>query len=383
MPTYGVLVVDDSVAIRRLLKKLIAGDPGFRVVGESAHGEEVLDAIEEHRPDIITLDLEMPHVDGIEVLHRVRKRYGRLPVLVCSGHAEKGARKTLDALMAGATDFICKKPPPDTGLNTADYLRRELLGKMREILSHSWTHGVYEESASKPARERKTEPSANHREGQEAVQADTQEQSADYRTATPGIVVIGASTGGPAALGVVLEGLLSPQPLPILITQHMTKSFTGALAESLSRYAPAAVKEARPGTPPQAGDILIAPGDYHLDLAVVDGEVVTNLTKAPLENSCRPAVDVMFRAAARYYGAQVTAVVLTGMGQDGTEGARAVRAAGGKVLVQDHESSTVWGMPRSVQEAGLAHEVLTLKSIGPTIRRRIARSAKQAANAPA
>ncbi len=378
MPIYGVLVVDDSAITRRLLKRLIEAAPGFTVVGEAESGATVLDEIERSRPDIITLDLEMPHIDGIEVLHRLRERYSRLPVLVCSGHAEKGARKTLDALMAGATDFVCKNPPPDTKLNTADYLRKEIVGKMAEILSHGWTHDVYADQPAKTAPQRHHEPAGGCPVREEARRADDGSDP-KYRTATPGVVVIGASTGGPAALSEVLKGLLSPQPFPILITQHMTKSFTGALAESLSRYAPGDVKEARPGTPPQAGDILIAPGDYHLDLAVGEGDVVTNLTKAPAENSCRPAVDVMFRAAAKYYGSNVIAAVLTGMGQDGTAGARSIRASGGNVVVQDHASCTVWGMPRSVQEAGLANEVLALKSIGPSIRRRIARTTKRLA----
>ncbi len=338
-----VLVVDDAVVVRKIITNCLAADAAIEVAGTAANGRIALSKIPQLKPDLITLDIEMPEMDGLETLREVRKAYPRLPVIMFSTLCERGAMKTLEALSLGATDYVTK-PSNIGGVSISmERIREELLPKVK--LFGARAAGI---EAPKPVRAAAPPP-------QRQVPAPALSARVD-------VVAIGISTGGPNALAELFPVFEKEFPTPIVVVQHMPPFFTRLLAERLEGKSNIPVREAEGGELLKPGTAWIAPGGRHLVLEKTAAGVVTALSDAAPENSCRPAVDVLFRSVAAAYGPRALAVVMTGMGKDGLEGSRSIRQAGGRVMVQDEASSVVWGMPGFVAKEGLADEVIPLQN---------------------
>jgi two-component system, chemotaxis family, protein-glutamate methylesterase/glutaminase len=346
-----VMVVDDSVVIRRLVTQALEQDPIIEVVGTASNGSIGLQRIPQFNPDVITLDIEMPDMNGLEMLRRVRREYPQLRVIMFSTLTERGAAITLEALTLGADDYVAKASNEGSLDRSLARLREEMIPKIKQFFRLPGASV----SAAKPAIAAATPPAR----GAAAVL-----QGLKLR---PKVLVIGVSTGGPTALGAILPSFPAGFPLPILLVQHMPPLFTRLLAERLNNTCELTVEEASQGQAVVVGKILIAPGDFHMKVASSAGGVRVCLDQSPQLNSCRPAVDALFASVAELYGGAVLAVILTGMGQDGLRGVEILRARGARVLVQDEASSVVWGMPGAVANAGLADRVLPLDEIVPEI----------------
>ncbi len=360
MGKIRVLVVDDSVLVRKVLTDVLAEDPSIELVGSAANGKIALQKIPQCNPDIITLDIEMPEMNGIETVRKIRESYPKLPIVMVSALTERGASATFEAMSAGATDYITK-PSSKTGLDeTKAALRNELLRKILTLGDPSPRR-----SPEQPVRFNSTPTNVP------STAVGYRPVSSQRKTVN--IVAIGVSTGGPNALADLLPHLPGNFPVPIVIVQHMPPVFTRLLAERLSAKCKLQAVEASSGQMIKAGTIYIAPGDFHLELVRNGNNVETVLNQGPPENSCRPAVDCLFRSVARVYGSGTLGIVLTGMGQDGLRGCEVIREVGGQVIVQDSASSVVWGMPGAVADAGLAERILPLSEIPGEILLRSAR----------
>ena len=345
-----VLVVDDSTVVRRFLSNAIATDPMLEVVGTAANGLIALQKVPLLEPDVVTMDIEMPEMSGLEALKALRKTHPTLPVIMVSSLTERGAAATLEALSLGATDYVTKP----SGLSSAgdsdkENFVRDLIPKLK---------GLGRSRNSAAARAAAPPPAARI-------------HAARRRTGRIDIVAIGISTGGPNALAELIPALPADFPVPIVIVQHMPPLFTKLLAERLGSKSSIRVREGSVGEPLTAGSVIIAPGNQHMVVERSAAGHHIGLNQGPLENSCRPAADVLFRSVSENFGAGVLAVVMTGMGQDGLHGCEAVRERGGHVFVQDEKSSIVWGMPGFVAEAGLADEILPLNQLAPAIVRTV------------
>jgi two-component system chemotaxis response regulator CheB len=343
MAPIRVLIVDDSVVIRKLLSVTLAADPAIEVVGVAGDGRIALSKIPSVNPDLITLDLEMPVMNGLETLTAIRQLYPKLPVIIFSTLTERGASSTLDALSMGASDYATK--PSTTGSPSVAIarIRSELIPKIKSLCGAVTLPMPVPRIVPPPAR---TPVPFNRR-----IE----------------VVAIGISTGGPDALAEVLPKLAQDFPVPIVVVQHMPPIFTRLLAERLAGRSAIAVEEGRGGALMSAGQAWIAPGDFHMRVIHAGVHRCLSLNQAPPENSCRPAVDVLFRSVADAYGANVLGVIMTGMGSDGLLGAQAIRDAGGQVIVQDEATSVVWGMPRLVALSGLANAVVPLGKMAQEI----------------
>jgi len=344
-----VMVVDDSVVIRRLVTQALEQDPMIEVVGSASNGAIGLRRIPEYQPDVITLDIEMPDMNGIEMLRRIRKDAPHLRVIMFSTLTERGGAVTLEALALGADDYVTKVSNEGSLDRSLSRLKEEMIPRIKQFFNLPVT-------APRP----ETTPVRVRMPSGRAMAATTIRQR-------PKVLVIGVSTGGPAALGAILPSMPKDFPLPILVVQHMPPLFTRLLAERLDATCKLKVKEAAEGEAVEAGTILIAPGDYHMKVASTGNGMKICLDQSPRQNSCRPAVDALFASAAEIYGGAVVAVILTGMGQDGLLGVEALRTKGASILAQDEASSVVWGMPGAVVNAGLADRVLSLHAIVPEI----------------
>ncbi|UFN43030.1 protein-glutamate methylesterase/protein-glutamine glutaminase [Nocardioides okcheonensis] len=354
-----VLVVDDSVVVRRLVAEALAADPQIEVVGTAANGRVALAKIAQVNPDLVTLDIEMPVMDGLETLRHLRPLHPRLPVVMFSTLTERGATATLDALELGASDYVTKPANVGSVMASMEAVRQQLVPKI---------HGLCRRIIAPPAPPRPllTAPVAPLAPRGRPATATNQVD----------VVAIGASTGGPDALSAVLAALPADLGVPVVVVQHMPPVFTRQFADRLNGKVPLHVSEASAGDPVVAGGVLVAPGDHHLRFRgtrALPSGIVAALDQGTPEHYCRPAVDVMFRSVVETWGGHVLAVVLTGMGSDGASGCAAVVAAGGSALVQDEATSVVWGMPRAVVEAGVPAQVLPLHQIGPAIVDRVRR----------
>ncbi|MGA3263957.1 MAG: chemotaxis response regulator protein-glutamate methylesterase [Terracidiphilus sp.] len=353
-----IMIVDDSAVMRSLLRSVVCADAGLEVAGTAVDGASALASIENLRPDLILLDVEMPVMDGLVTLRELRARGYRIPVIMCSSLTQRGARVTIEALAGGASDYVAKPTAQASREAATLALAQDLIPKI-----HALTGQFQCQPQAQP-------PPAVPRVPLALPPAPT--RKAQPISSVPAVLAIGVSTGGPAALDVLLPSLPGNFPLPVAIVQHMPEQFTKLFAERLNSRCRLLVREAAEGDPLRAGTIYIARGNWHLEVLAASraGSPPTlHLNQGPLENHCRPAVDALFRSLAGVYGAGVLAVVLTGMGSDGLMGCRMIRDCGGSVLAQDQATSTVWGMPGAVVNAGLALHVLPLYELTPEILR--------------
>ena len=391
-----ILIVDDSAVMRALLRSVVGSDTHLEVAATASDGASALRAMESVRPDLVLLDVEMPGMDGVSTLKQMKAAGIRIPVIMCSSLTQRGAKVTIEALASGAADYVAKPAGQPSREAAVKSLAHDLVPKILALTASATGSQLQNQigaafspdpwSASRAQAEPRTlwpgqhpplsRPPAFSIPG--AMPAPV--QSAPPASAMPpAVLLIGVSTGGPAALDVLLPALPASFPLPVLIVQHMPELFTKLLAERLNGRCPLRVTEAVAGEPVRAGNIYIARGDWHMEAAAgVSATPVLRLTQEQPENHCRPAVDVLFRTAVQVYGGRVLAVVLTGMGYDGLAGSRIIREHGGTVLAQDQATSAVWGMPGAVAQAGLPHRILPLNAIAPEILRLSSRSNREA-----
>lgn len=357
-----VIIVDDSAIYRLVLQKALLGLPNVELVCSAMNGLDALAQIGPKRADLLLLDLEMPKMNGLETLEEIRKRRLPVGVIVVSGTDMRSGSRTMSALRAGAFDFIVK-PMASRGQDGASMLREPLAAAIRAFeLSRRRAQARGPAPASSPRR-----PAAPERPREAArptlgalAQAGRAARAQLGSRSNFDAVVLGISTGGPAALASFLPLVSGRFPVPIFVVQHMPAGFTAHLANSLDRDCELNVSEAHEGQVVRAGEVVIAPGEFHLELRGQRGEVSCHLSSAAPENSCRPAADVLFRSAAQIYGRRLLSVVMTGMGRDGLAGTKLIRAGGGYCIVQEGSSCAVNGMPRAVAEAGEADEIVPL-----------------------
>lgn len=378
-----ILIVDDSAVMRSLLRSVLSTDSRLELAGTASDGASGLRAAELLRPDLILLDVEMPIMDGLSTLRQLRARNSRVPVIMCSTLTHRGAKITIEALACGAADYVAKPSGQSSREAAASTLAHDLIPKILALTSTA-TDVSEQQSTSPvfPAGSRVFAPLPSIA----AAAISANNPPAQPTNLSPAAVLIGVSTGGPAALDLILPEIPADFPLPILVVQHMPELFTRLLAERLNSRCPLRVREALAGEPIRPGHIYIAQGGRHMEVAAtatlttpVDiPPAVLRLTSDEPVNHCRPSVDVLFRSAVTVYGPRILALVLTGMGYDGLAGSRLIRQHGGTVFAQDQNTSAVWGMPGAVAQAGLANRILPLSAIATEILRFTSRSQREA-----
>ncbi|HET8653902.1 MAG TPA: chemotaxis response regulator protein-glutamate methylesterase [Longimicrobiaceae bacterium] len=344
-----VMVVDDSTVIRGLLARIIESQPDLRVVASVANGRTAVEMLRLRPVDVVLLDIEMPEMDGLTALPLLLAERPGLRVIMASSLTHKGAQVTMRALALGASDYI-PKPSAMTGVGGLATISDELVRKIRAL------GRTQERPKDAPALRVTERPSAPPRA-----------EAPGGAPEAPQVLAIAASTGGPNALAQLLSGLPRDFPLPTIIVQHMPPFFTAALAERLQRETGRPCREAVHGEVIEGGRTYIAPGDHHMTVMTDEGRPVLRLDQGPHVNYCRPAADPMLCSVAHVYGRGALAVVLTGMGEDGLGGCREIFRHGGRIVVQDQASSTVWGMPGAVWRAGLAGAALPLSELADRV----------------
>lgn len=358
MDKIRVLVVDDSVLIRQSLSQLLNRDAEIEVVCTAANGKIALSRLEQVCPDIVTLDVEMPQMGGIETLKWIREKHPKLPVIMVSSYTEPGSPQTLDAIALCANDYVTKPNFHPSDSTTLESMGELLIAKIKALRKRGLLNQMKASVSGQPS---PLEKSTSGTSGLQAV----------HSLGESGILAIGVSTGGPNALAALIPALGDTLPVPVVIVQHMPPGFTRMLAERLASLSSLRIREGADGELLKAGDVWIAPGGRHMAVEPSREGVRIRLNDAPPENSCRPAVDVLFRSVAAAYGPKVLGVVLTGMGQDGLRGSQSICSAGGVILAQDEATSVVWGMPGAVATAGLPEKTLPLQELAPEILRRL------------
>ncbi len=386
-----VLIVDDSAVVRSVLQRIIEREPGFQVVGTARDGQMAIERCRELRPDVVTLDVEMPVLDGLGALPGLLGCNRELAVIMISSRTARGARETIDALLKGALDYVTKPGQAESRDEALAQLSAALTPKLRALAERKRHSLPAARSLSSSLELQARSPEQRSAAARESLGPRAPSQRSPERTqlsgslpplrGEPRVLAIGSSTGGPAALAAILGSLPSDFALPILIAQHMPETFTRLLAERLSEVSRFTVREARAGEQLRPGEAWVAPGNHHLTVVRAGTEkLALSLNSDPPVNCCRPSIDVLFESLAELAGRHTLAVILTGMGHDGRSGAAAIRKAGGVVLAQDEASSVVWGMPGAVVAAGIAHAVHPLDQLAGEIaqRARIARALARA-----
>ncbi len=357
------MIVDDAVVVRGLFARWVEAEPDLELAASLRTGREAVSQLERADPDVVVLDVDMPELDGMAALPQLLAKKPDLIVIMASTLTRRNAEISLRALSLGATDYI---PKPDTNreVTTSANFRRELIEKIRHLglrAKRFRAPPLQPAHPAHPAPKSVTPRSALHAPAHDVVLRP-------MPVMPPRVLLIGASTGGPQALNAVLAHIAGVfERVPVLITQHMPPTFTAILAEHLTRLTNRPVHEAVDGEPVEAGGVYIAPGGKHMRVVRRNGTAVIALDDGPLVNFCKPSVDPLFTSAAELWGNRVLALVLTGMGSDGLQGAKAIVGAGGHVLAQDEASSVVWGMPGQVAHAGLASALLPLDEIAPKL----------------
>ena len=334
-----VLVVDDSTVMRKLISDILKNDPQIEVVDTAKTGKEAIEKAKNLKPDVITLDIEMPEMDGITALKILRKEVPQTKVIMFSSLTQEGAKATIESLALGAYDFV-PKPSTKSFLESVKKIEQDLIPKIKSVVPLKKIKLIY-----KP------------------IQITPKIKKGIYK-----VCGIGVSTGGPQTLLKILPKLPPNFPAPILIVQHMPPLFTKQLAERLNSLSRLRVKEAEEGELVKDGIVYIAPGDYHMKIKKENSLIKIKLHQGPPRNFCRPSVDELFESLAEVYNGKTLALILTGMGNDGKEGAKKIKEKGGVVLAQDAESSVVFGMPKAVIEEGLADEVINLSKISERLK---------------
>lgn len=394
MKKIRVLIVDDSVVARGVITAALDTHE-TEVVGSAATGAIALLKLPRLNPDCVLLDAEMPQMDGIETLRRIREKHPKLPVVMFCTLTERCARLTMEALAYGANDYLIK-PAPREGEPVQETIRRLLVPKLvalcrpdeKQTASARWSESPFQVAA-------KTGQHAQLRELLDSIVAAPSNDPVPPRAvprapavpregvpeqrapAVPHILAIASSTGGPNALIEIIPALPADFPIPIVIVQHMPPIFTKLLAERLGGLSKLPVNEVEGGEVLQPGMVYVAPGNHHVEVVSKGTKVVTALNDGPPENSVRPAADVLFRSVARVYGQHAMCAVLTGMGCDGMAGAREIVQVGGRVLAQSGPTCVVWGMPKAVEQAGLCEAVVPIGEMAMAIMQRVRTPARQ------
>ncbi len=355
-----VMVVDDAIVVRGLISRWVEAEPGLALVASARTGRDAVRDLLRADPDVVVLDIDMPDLDGLSALPLLLEKKRDLVVIMASTLSRRNAEVSLKALALGAADYI-SKPATNREVTTSTTFRAELIEKIRQLGGRHKRPQALARASSAPA-------GADARARVIPAEPRLDIKLRPFSTAPARVLLIGASTGGPQALtGLIKQLGPAIDRVPVLITQHMPATFTTILAEHLARVSGRTTREALDGEPITAGTIYIAPGGRHMLVARRNGAPTIALDDGPQVNFCRPSVDPLFSSAAQVYGSTSLAVVLTGMGSDGTRGAQAVAAAGGSVIAQDEATSVVWGMPGSVAHAGVCSAVLPIGEIASKV----------------
>jgi len=357
-----VMIVDDAVVVRGLFSRWVEAETDLEVVASLRTGREAVNQIERADPDVVVLDVDMPELDGIAALPLLLAKKRDLIVIMASTLTRRNAEISLRALSLGATDYI-PKPTANHEIAASSSFRRDLIEKIRQLGLRAKRLRL----GSPPAAPVGAKPTAQAKP-RTAAHEPAPIVLRPMPATPPRVLLIGSSTGGPQALNAIIAQIAGVlEHAPVLITQHMPATFTAILAEHLARIANCPVREAREGEEINAGTIYLAPGGKHMTVARRDGIAVIAIDDGALVNFCKPAVDPLFASAAEVWGPNVLALVLTGMGSDGLNGAKAIVAAGGNIVAQDEATSVVWGMPGQVASAGICSAVLPLPEIAPKL----------------
>lgn len=357
-----ILVADDSSVFRRAIIDALASLPDVQVVGSAPNGKIALQKVLDLKPDLLTLDMEMPELDGLAVLAALKRAGSTTSVMVISAVTLRGGQLTMQALEKGAFDFLTKPQGKDAAESKA-MMARELAPRLKAL-----SHRRQIREILRPGARGTSPPAPSVSSTLATVTPAGRESTLRGPAARPEIVLIGVSTGGPAALARLLPSLPKDLGVPIAVVQHMPPIFTQSLAESLSSKCNLRVREAAEGDKFEPGLVLIAPGGRHMRLAPCPDAIArAQITDDPPENNCRPAVDYLFRTAANGFPGRAMAVILTGMGNDGTMGLRLLKRHGCFTIAQDEASSVVFGMPKAAIEAGVVDLVLPLDAIAAKI----------------
>ena len=361
-PRIRVMLVDDAAVIRGLVKRMVEPEADIEVVASVANGELAVNSLKRNPVDVIVLDIEMPVMDGLTALPKLLEVDPNVKILMSSTLTLGNAEISMQALKLGAADYI-PKPTSAGEMGSASDFRRELVDKIRSL---GQTRAL-----TSPARRPSSPASMGEQSVVKPVPKSLYPDGFNLRPITtkarPDIIAIGSSTGGPKALFEVLRNIRADVKTPIIITQHMPPNFTAILANHIAQSADRPCQEAKDGDILTAGSIYVAPGGFHM---IVESQGITKVLRTnqdPPENFCRPAVDPMFRSVAGIYGNRALAVILTGMGNDGSKGGKVIVDAGGTVIAQDEATSVVWGMPGAAATAGICSAVLPLDKMAPYI----------------
>lgn len=345
-----LLVVDDSVFMRKLLSDLFAGEADFTVIDTARNGKEAVDKVKKLKPDLVTMDVEMPIMDGLKALELVMKECPT-PVVMISSLTQAGAVATLQALELGAVDFIAKTAGP---ISSVSGIKNEILNKCRAAARANVLQLTKARATSTVSLLQKTH--------------STPMGLQDER-----IVAIGTSTGGPRALQEVITKLPGNIPCGVLVVQHMPPGFTKSLADRLNSLSSVTVKEAEHNDVIRPGLVLIAPGDYHMLIEREGGKAVVKLNQNPPIGGHRPAVDPMMESVARVFGSKTIGVILTGMGHDGAKGIQAIKHQNGQTIAEDQSTAVVYGMPKSAIEMGVVDKTAPITGIAAEILRALSK----------
>lgn len=372
MSPTRVMIVDDAVVVRHILSDTLKQDPEIEIIDTARDGKDALAKLERTQPDVLILDVEMPNMDGIETLAEVKQRWPQIKVIMFSTLTSRGAAATMDALMAGADDYVTKPANVSSISEAVIAINNELRPRIKALHRPARVHQAGA-SAAAPHVFAGSAGSAGFATGTATGHA--------ARTGRPGVrkgfrpielIVVAVSTGGPNALAELLPQLPPTLSVPIAIVQHIPPMFSKALADRLNSLSALSVREAAHGESLRSGQVVLAPGGMHLTVGGIRGALTLGLNSDPPENSCRPAADVLFRSAVATCNGNVLGIVLTGMGSDGTKGAAAIVEAGGEVIRQDEASSVVWGMPGSLHTAGVPADEYPLSQLATEITTRVA-----------
>jgi two-component system chemotaxis response regulator CheB len=354
-PTIRVVVVDDSAFMRKAITLMLESDPSIKVIGTARDGEEGVEKVRRLQPDLVTMDIEMPRMDGLAALREIMTK-NPTPVMMISSVTTEGAQATLDALDLGAVDFI----PKQSSFVSLDIvkIREDLLSKIKDIVRRKHIlMARYRLKAKSVSTDGAVRPAA----------VSPLPRILGKRNHPVSIVAIGSSTGGPPALQSVITALPRNFPVGVVIAQHMPKTFTASLAARLDSLSQVTVREAVNMEPLEPGTVLIAPGGQHLTVRKIGGKPVIQISEQPLETLYHPCIDVLMRSVAEAYSQATMGVILTGMGSNGLDGIRLLKQKGGVAIAQNEESCVVYGMPRAIIEANLADHIAPIEQIAAEI----------------